>query len=372
METRKFNGKNVSLLGFGAMRLPRIANEGSKIDFAEAKKCIDTAFENGVNYFDTAYMYHDGESESFIGAALAERDRESYFLTTKLPIWEVHEKNDMDKIFDTQLRRTNAEYFDFYLCHALNAHGFDSVISYDAYEFLQKKKREGKIRAIGFSFHDSPAVLERIVRHYDWEVAQIQLNYLDWVDQNAAEQYAILEKANIPCIVMEPLRGGALANLTPEANKLLSDFAPDMSIASWALRFAASRKGVLTVLSGMSSFDQVQDNIKTFSNFTPLSAAEEKLLEKAAQIYRRRDVLPCTDCRYCCDCPQGLEPPEIFKIYNLTFAINHNKDEFVREYSKLPENKKAYNCVKCKKCETHCPQLIKISEKLSEINSLSN
>ena len=242
MYTREYKntGDQISLLGLGCMRLPKV--EGSeKIDRAKAQEIVDYAYAHGVNYFDTAYRYHEGDSELFIGEALQKYPRESYHLATKMPMWMVNKPEDVAAIFEDQLKRCRTEYFDFYLCHALNASTFERMKQFGAFEYLQKQKEAGRIRHLGFSFHDSPEVLRKIVAYGPWEFTQIQLNYLDWELQDAKGQYEVLTEAGLPVIVMEPVRGGALATLCPESDEIFRKARPDKSIASWAIRFAAAR-----------------------------------------------------------------------------------------------------------------------------------
>ncbi|MDR2629400.1 MAG: aldo/keto reductase [Spirochaetaceae bacterium] len=361
-------GVDVSLLGFGCMRLPLIDNDSSKIDYPRAQELIDRAFEGGVNYFDTAWPYHEKMSEVFVGEALSKYPRDRYFLASKMPTWEIFNspREDMEKLFSEQLRKCRVDYFDFYLVHALDAGHLENCRKYRMYEFLKKKKDEGKIRRLGFSFHDNVEVLEEVVKSYAWDFAQIQLNYLDWEVLNAKGLYEYLSEKHIPVIVMEPVRGGALATLNEKAAGLLKKAAPQSSISSWAIRFAASLPNVMTVLSGMSTLEQVEDNIHTLSDFTPLSEGEYQVISEAVTAYKASGTVPCTGCRYCIDCPQGVAIPRIFSHYNL-YQIDKNKEAFANNYRSLLEREKAHNCVACGLCTTHCPQQISIPDTLKEI-----
>lgn len=370
METRTFHGETISLLGLGCMRLPKVEGQKEKIDYARAQEIVDYAYSHGVNYFDTAWMYHDGESETFIGQALRKYPRESYNLVTKLPIWEAQAPSDMERIFQTQLERCGVDYFDFYLCHALSAGNFKKMEEFGLYDFLVKKREEGKIRYIGFSFHDSPEVLQTIVDAHQWDFVQIQLNYLDWEMQRAKEQYEILERAKLPTIVMEPVRGGALASPCEGANALFLAAHPDRSIASWAIRFVAGLPNVLTVLSGMSNMEQVQDNVQTMEAFQPLSEEELAVVWSAVDAYKKKDTIPCTGCRYCMDCPFGVDIPRLFALYN-QFAVNRDKDAFLAEYRAIEDACGAKKCVACGKCAEHCPQSIPIPEKMKMLCELT-
>lgn len=369
--TFDLSGEEISVLGLGCMRLPKVCSESEEIDFEKAQEIVDYAYAKGINYFDTAYMYHGGRSEAFIGKALKKYPRESYNLVTKMPIWEVKEEADLERIFNEQLERCGVTYFDFYLCHAVNKAHFENYVKYDAYGFLSKKKEEGKIRYLGFSFHDTPEVLEEVCSTYKWDFAQIQLNYLDWEMQRAKEQYEILEKYNLPCIVMEPVRGGVLANPCEAANELFKAARPEQSIASWAIRYVASLPNVLTVLSGMSTLEQIVDNVATMSDFEPLTPHDYEVVEAVVDAYKKKDTVPCTGCRYCIDCPMQVDIAGIFKVYN-EYAVDKNKEVFKAAYERVEEKNRAHQCVSCGKCMKHCPQNIQIPEKLGAIDTLIN
>lgn len=368
MKTRNLAGPTLSLLGMGCMRLPQTAEKA--IDEAVATAMVDEALARGVNYFDTAYFYHDGKSESFLGRALVARhDRDSFYLATKMPVSLLEVPEDAPRIFDEQLARLQTDHFDFYLCHALSAANFEKMEKLGLYDFLQKKKAEGAIRHLGFSFHDSPEVLETICSAHDWEFAQLQLNYLDWEMQRSREQYEVLRRHGLPCIVMEPVRGGALADLGEEANGILAAARPDWSPAAWALRFAASLEGVMVVLSGMSSPAQLADNLRTFEAFAPLSGEERAVLDQALEAFRRRTFLPCTSCRYCADCPQAIDIPTVFARYN-QYALHHSADFLHKQLQELPEGHRPADCISCGLCASRCPQHIAIPEKMAEIAAL--
>lgn len=370
MEKRiyKNTDQNISLLGFGAMRLPQTAD--NKIDYAAAEQLIDYAYAHGVNYFDTAYMYHDGESENFIGHALKKYPRESFYLADKMPGWFAKTMDDVDRIFNDQLKKCGVDYFDFYLCHSLARQNFDIYDKIDIIGYLDQKKKEGKIRQLGFSFHDKPDMLEELMGRYDWDFAQLQLNYLDWEMQNAKRLYEILEAHGLPCIVMEPVRGGALATLCPESIELLKKAAPKRSAASWAIRFAASLPNVMTVLSGMSNVEQVEDNIKTMSDFQPLEKQDYAVIKQALAAYQNSKTVPCTGCRYCMDCPAGVDIPLMFELYN-KFVRTEDKKAFLDAYAAAGDAKQAHHCVKCGVCATHCPQAIEIPKQIEKIVELA-
>lgn len=372
METRYFESikDEISLLGFGCMRLPRLYEDRQDIDEAAAMKMFDYAFENGVNYFDTAYPYHDGMSETFVGKALKRYPRESFRLASKMPPWEVTCDEDVPRIFEEQLKKCQVEYFDFYLLHNMGEENYQIMTKHHAYEYLTKMKEQGKIRHLGFSFHDKPEVMERIVADHPWDFAQIQLNYLDWELQDAKRQYEILTSNGIPVIVMEPVRGGTLAKLSDRAAGLLKAENPEASLASWAVRYAASLPGVMTVLSGMSEFSQVEDNIRTMSDFQPLTDRERSVLEEALTAFKASGTIPCTGCRYCMDCPAGVDIPKVFGIYN-QYRMDQNPVSFLTSYGYLGNERQAHQCVSCKKCMEHCPQRIEIPERMKEVAALA-
>lgn len=368
MEMRQYRdtGVEVSLLGMGCMRLPKLDPEKPDIDYVKAQEIIDYAYSHGVNYFDTAYVYHGGQSESFIGQALKKYPRESYFLATKMPIWCVKKQEDVERIFNEQLQKCQVDYFDFYLFHAQDAGNFKKCQEFGVYEFLSRMKAEGKIRRLGFSFHDTPEVLRHICDTYDWDFAQIQLNYLDWEMQDARTQYQILADRGIPVVVMEPVRGGALASPCDAANILFREERPDKSVASWAIRFVASLPGVLTVLSGMSDMEQVRDNVDTMTNFEPLTERDREIIDAALEAYRKKDTVPCTGCRYCMDCPFGVDIPKMFALYN-HFVLDKDEEDYLEAYRAQPEETLADKCRACGACLSKCPQHIQIPEKMAAI-----
>lgn len=368
MEMRQYRDTDVkvSLLGMGCMRLPKVDPEKEDIDYEKAQEIIDYAYANGVNYFDTAYGYHGGQSELFVGQALKKYPRESFFLASKMPIWCVKEKGDVERIFNEQLKKCQTEYFDFYLFHAQNAANFQKCQEFGVYEFLSQMKAEGKIRRLGFSFHDTPEVLRHICDTYPWDFAQIQLNYLDWEMQDAKTQYQILNDREIPVIVMEPVRGGALASPCEAADILFREERPDKSVASWAIRFAASLPGVLTVLSGMSNMEQVRDNVDTMTRFEPLTDREREVIDEALEAYRKKDTVPCTGCRYCMDCPFGVDIPKMFSLYN-HYVLDRDGEDYLEAYEAQPESQRADQCQACGACMEKCPQHIRIPDQMVTI-----
>jgi predicted aldo/keto reductase-like oxidoreductase len=349
------------------MRLPVTGNDKSKIDYSIAGGMVDRAIEGGINYFDTAYVYHEKQSEVFAGDGLSKYRRESYYLATKMPTWDaLPSAADMPRVFEEQLRKCKTDYFDFYLVHSFDPAHYELFERYNMYAYLSKQKEAGRIRRLGFSFHADPSLLEKVVTNYQWDFAQIQLNYVDWEMLNAKRFYDYLTEHRIPVVVMEPVRGGALASLNDKAAGILKKAAPGASLASWALRFAASLPNVMTVLSGMSTPEQLEDNLKTMSPFTPLGQAELAALKDAAAAYIASGAIPCTACRYCMDCPSGVDIPRIFSQYN-HYQMSKNRDTFMGTYKYLPEKEKAHNCADCGRCVTLCPQSIAIPRHLKEI-----
>jgi predicted aldo/keto reductase-like oxidoreductase len=374
MEKRNLKNGELSLLGFGLMRLP--CREGSReIDTSQATAMIDLALDQGINYFDTAYMYHEGNSELFAGEALSRHDRGSYNLATKMPLMTVKTKADVERIFNEQLKKCKTGYFDFYLLHNINQDHLPAAEQNNVYEQLKEKQRQGLIRRLGFSFHDRPELLRKVVDKYDWDFAQIQLNYLDWELQNAKEQYEILTRKGIPVNVMEPVRGGTLAKLCDASIKIFSEADPKASPASWAIRYAASLPNVQVVLSGMSSLEQLRDNIGTMAPLKPLTEREYQVIEKALAAYRGSATIPCTSCRYCMDCPEGVEIPKNLAVYNnyqVALANKHPMGGFLfeMEYRLLGEKGRAASCVACGQCASRCPQHIEIPRWMETIRKL--
>lgn len=381
--TDKKTGRKISLLGFGTMRLPKLNEEKQDINVEQAEALIDYAYSHGVNYFDTAYPYHEGMSETFIGKALKKYPRDSFHLADKMPGWLIKTHEDGVRIFEEQLKKCQVDYFDYYLCHSIES--LDNFINqYEktgVLDYLYDQLKAGRIRHLGFSFHGTPDTLEKMVNRHPWDFAQIQLNYLDWDMQNAKRQYEILEQHEIPCVIMEPVRGGNLCSLCEESVELLKAEKPDKSLASWAIRFAASLPNVLTVLSGMSAINQVVDNVNTMTDFEALTDREREILGKAVAAYLKKGTIPCTGCRYCMDCPAGVDIPKVFAVYNqcaaanqlpMSFGKKENTAIFKQAYEELPESARAANCVACKRCMEHCPQKIEIPVRMKEIAEIAS
>lgn len=364
METRRLEklGIETSLLGFGCMRFP-VAPDG-KIDEARAEKMLDRAIAAGVNYIDTAYPYHGGQSELFVGKVLHKYDRNSFYLATKLPLWLLKSVDDAKRIFEEQLQKLRTDHVDFYLLHAMNKSRWDEIRDMGIIEFCEQLQREGKIRYFGFSFHDKYEVFEEIIKSRDWDFCQIQYNYMDTNDQAGDKGYALAESLGIPLVIMEPIKGGSLAKYPEEIEAKLKAVNPDAGIASWALRWVGSHPGVKVILSGMSTEEQVEDNIKTFTDFKPLTAQEEQAVKEVVDMLNARVKNSCTGCRYCMPCPAGVNIPENFAIWN-KYSMYGNYDVVKSNWEEnIGDAAKAKNCVKCGKCEKVCPQKISIRENL--------
>lgn len=369
MEYRKMQNirVEVSLLGFGCMRFP--LNKDGKINEARASKMIDLAYRNGVNYFDTAYGYHGGESEKFTGKALSKYDRSTYYLATKLPCWYVKTIEDAERIFNEQLQRLKTDYVDFYLLHALNRKSFDQMVELGVLEFCENLRKEGKIKYFGFSFHDDYDAFEHIIRYHKWDFCQLQLNYMDMEEQAGLRGYKLAQELGIPVIVMEPVKGGNLARLPRSAAKYFKALAPDKSVSSFALRYVGSMPNVKVILSGMSTLRQVADNLSTFDKFVTLSDEERQAIEKVRTVLRARVKNSCTACKYCMPCPAGVDIPKNFALWN-KYSIYRNKNDIKWNWeNSLKDKEKAKYCVQCGKCEKVCPQKISIREDLKKLQA---
>lgn len=363
-------------LGFGLMRLP-ITEEGNpkSIDLALVNNMVDYFLEQGFVYFDTAYGYHQGTSEEAARKALVERHpRDSFVLASKMPTWLIKNSSDYQTIFDTQLQRCGVEYFDYYLLHNLGKANYTNSVKHGGFAYMQKLKREGKARNIGFSFHDTAELLDTILtEHPEMEFVQLQINYADWDNGGIQSRkcYEVAVKHGKPVIVMEPVKGGSLAALPPAAMELMQQTHPTQSAAAWALRFAASLENVFMVLSGMSNWQQITENTQTMSSSAPLSSAEQEIIAKVRDILNQGDTIPCTTCRYCVDeCPQHIAIPEYFSLFNnqslFGLVLAHNS-----YYENLAETHgKAASCIACKRCEAHCPQHIAISDALKRVSAI--
>lgn len=366
-------GTSIGKLGFGLMRLPM---EDGAVDQRQVDAMTDRFLERGFQYFDTAYGYLGGRSEEAARKALVERyPREQFLLATKLPAWAgVETKEQAEQMFWTSLERTGAGYFDFYLMHNLGDERTACFEQFGIWEFLQKRKEEGLIRHLGFSFHDKAQVLDELLNRYsDAEFVQLQINYADWESPVIESRlcYETARRHNKPVIIMEPVKGGSLVQLPPKARQVLQEANPNVSAASWALRYAASLDGVLTVLSGMSDMEQMEDNLNTMSPLQPLSDGERAVIDRVRAILDAQPQIPCTACQYCVkDCPQGVQIPSIFKAMN-NYLVYENLAGAKGNYSFATRNGgKASDWVACGQCESACPQHIRIIEELKKAAAL--
>ncbi len=365
MEKRRMEGLGLetSLLGFGCMRFPTTAD--GKIDEAEAQAMLDRAIAEGVNYIDTAYPYHNGESEPFVGRALQKYDRRSFYLATKLPAWLVKSREDAERYFEEQLRRLQTDYIDFYLLHAMSGESYRKMMELGVVAYCEKLKEEGRIRYFGFSFHDSYEAFAEILGSRDWDFCQIQLNYMDAEEQAGMRGYRLAEEKGVPLVIMEPVKGGSLAVFADDITEKLRALDHEASTASFALRWVGSLPNVKVILSGMSTMEQVEDNLKTFSEFKPLSGREASVIEEIVDMIKGRVQNGCTGCRYCMPCPAGVNIPECFSVWNTYHMYqNYNMVKWKWENG-IGEAAQAKNCIKCGKCEALCPQKLSIREDLA-------
>lgn len=365
MKYKAFKDVNLSTLGMGNMRLPstnpKVPN--APIDWEKSHEILAYAYENGINYYDTAYVYNNGESERCLGAGMKRFPRESFYYADK---YHVIANPDYKAVFEEQLERLQTDYIDFYLIHCILDDNVDTYLTNGCIEYFLEQKEKGRIKYLGFSSHAGLEALEKFANHHQWDFAQLQINYFDWTYGNTAKEYQILEERQIPIMVMEPVRGGRLAALTPDAEKLLKDAHPDWSIASWALRFVKSLPMVQVTLSGMSDMDQMIDNVNTFADEDGLNEEEKELLMKALDLFHTQVKVPCTECRYCTsDCPKQINIPEFLKLYNkLKLDGNWGLKEMVEGVESAGKPK---DCIGCGLCTKHCPQNIHIPQAMKEL-----
>ena len=366
---KEFQGLKLSALGMGGIRLPVSDGDDAKLDAAAAQEMVDYPMEHGINYYDTAWGYHNGNSELVMGQALSKYPRENFYLATKFPGYDLSNMDKVEEIFEKQLEKCQVSYFDFYLFHNVCEMNIDAYLDpkYGIYEYLMKQKENGRIRHLGFSAHGSYEVIKRFLEAYGehMEFCQLQINYVDWSFQDAKKKVELLKSYGIPVWVMEPLRGGRLAKLPENAEKQLKELRPDEKIPAWAFRFLQTIPEVTMVLSGMSNYEQMKENIQTFETEKPLSETEmETLLSVADGMLN--GTLPCTACHYCVShCPQGLDIPALLELYN---EHNFTGGGFIAPMAlmAIPKEKHPDACVGCRSCEEVCPQQIKISEAMAD------
>ncbi len=362
-------GMEIPKLGFGLMRLPMT---GDEVDMEQTKNMVDKFLQEGFTYFDTAYVYINGKSEMAVKEAIVKRHpRENFQIATKMPVWMVNKYEDHQRLFEEQLERTGAGYFDYYLLHALNDDRLDELEKNGSWRFVQEMKEKGLIKHAGFSFHDSAECLEKILKsHPEAEFVQLQINYADWESSTVESRkcYEVARKYDIPVIVMEPIKGGSLAALTPDMQAIFKEVDPELSIASWAMRYVASLEGIITVLSGMSTLGQMEDNLSYMTDFTPMQEVEYAAISKVIEEINKIPIIPCTSCKYCVEgCPQKINIPGVFEGYN-DFKMYQNFDSSRGHYHWVTSNSgKASDCIACGECESHCPQKIQIIDSLKEV-----
>ncbi len=368
--------KELPKLGFGLMRLPTIPGGSQKdIDFDQVTKMVDMFMERGFSYFDTAYIYHEGASESVIKKCLVGKyPREKFQVVDKMPMWNITGFDSYERIFQDQLSKTGLEYFDIYFLHGIGVNNFETIDRTEGWKFLKSLKERGLAKHIGFSYHSPAEPLDKLLgEHPEIEVVQLQLNYLDWESEQVQSRkcWEACRKHGVAVTVMEPIKGGSLANPHPTVQKVFKELEPDSSAASWALRFAASHDGIITVLSGMSNIDQVDDNTKSMANFKPFGEKEFAAVEKAVKAFNEIPIIPCTSCRYCTnDCPQRINIPAIIGMVNEYIKYQSTSSVGFGYMMAIGQGGRASSCVECHSCEEHCPQHIKITEHLKKAAEL--
>ncbi|OBR96485.1 general stress protein 69 [Clostridium ragsdalei P11] len=373
MQYRKFckDGFKVSTLGFGCMRLPIINNDPSKINEKEALKIIRHAIDNGVNYLDTAYPYHGGNSEVLVGKVLKDGYRKKVRIATKMPVWLVEKYEDFDKYLNEQLKRLDVDYIDYYLLHAMTKDRMDKMENLGVFKFLNKALENGKINHVGFSFHDNLMAFKHIINLFPWEFCQIQFNYLDEDYQAGIDGLEYAADKGLSVVVMEPLKGGLLSgNLPEDINNIFNKSKVKKSSVDWALSWVLNHPEVSILLSGMNSLAQVNENISIASKSLPNSISEEDmdLIEQAKEKFNALMKIKCTRCGYCSPCKVDLDIPNIFSMYNNYFMYK-SKESIFNKYNNMPKKSKASCCISCGKCEDNCPQHLPIRVLLRQVKS---
>ena len=362
------NGEKISRLGFGCMRFKTIDGDNGQIDKEASSRDILEAIDKGLTYIDTAYPYHDGKSEKFIGEFLEENKlRDKIKLTTKLPCWLVKERDDFYKLLNEQLDNLRTDHLDFYLLHSLDVKRFRQVVELGVLDFLTEIKEKGLVKHVGFSFHDEYPAFEEIIKAYDWDFCQIQLNYLDVDYQAGLKGYELAKEMGIPVVIMEPVKGGRLANPPAEVRDLLKEFT-DLSPAQESLKFPLSLDNVMTVLSGMNDIDQVRENLEMASttDYNSLTKEDENFYEKARAIYKSRERIGCTACEYCLPCTVEINIPKVFGLWNKAYLYDEEEKSKKEYQDYLKEGVSPTECIECGKCEGICPQNLEIIEGLKK------
>lgn len=363
-----FKGEKISRLGFGCMRFKTLDGDNSKIDKVESSKILKEAIEKGLTYIDTAYPYHDQMSERFVGEFLEENNlRDKIYLASKLPCWLVKEKDDFYRIFNEQLEKLRTNYLDFYLLHSLDIKRFRQMVELGVFDFVNELKEKGLVKNIGFSFHDEYEAFEEIIKAYDWDFCQIQLNYLDINLQAGLKGYELAKEMGIPVVIMEPVKGGRLANPPIEVKELMAKFT-DLSPAQLALKFPLSLDNVMTVLSGMNTSKQVAENMAIASADPNLSDKEKEFYEKAREIYKKREQIACTACEYCLPCTVEINIPKVFSMWNNAFLYDEAEKSKKAYQEYLKDGVNPETCIECGKCENICPQSLEIIKGLKKAN----
>ncbi len=357
-------GVDVSLLGIGTMRFPML-NEND-IDKERVAEMVEYAMDSGVNYFDHAWFYHDYKSETLMGEILSKYDRSKFYMADKMPLWECKTEEDVEKLFAQQLKNLQTDYIDFYLVHAVNKDRIKQVKELNVIEKLERWRAEGKIKYIGFSYHDDAETFATAVDLYDWDFSLIQLNYVDIEHQQGIAGYELLKSKGIPAFIMEPVKGGKLASFNDDINKVFTDYDKNASIASWAIKWLANLDNVKVIVSGMSSLEQMKDNVETLSNFKPLTKDEVAVIETVYEKLTKYAKIDCTACNYCMPCPVGVNIPKVFTTFN-DYSMYNNDKELKTAYKMLHDKKQlASQCVDCDKCIPLCPQSLAIPTLLRE------
>lgn len=361
-----------SKLGFGLMRLPK--DKQSQIKLDEVQRMVDSYMERGFNYFDTAYVY-EGSEEAIRQTLVEKYPRDVYTLADKLPAWKLTCQEDVERIFQESLNRTGVDYFDFYLLHSVEKSHYPTYEKYQCFDFIQEMKKQGKIKYMGFSFHDDADFLDKVLtEHPEIDFVQLQLNYLDWENGviQSRRNYEVARKHHKPIVVMEPIKGGTLASFSDDIEKIYKDYAPQKSIASWALRYVASLDGVMTILSGMSNAQQMNDNLDTMTHFEKINNEEAKLIKQVTDQVLSYPTIPCTKCRYCTpSCPMHIQIPDLFTAYNSAkmYGENRRYDTYYKDHS-TGDYQPAKACIACGQCESVCPQHLEIISLLKEVSEV--